>query len=279
MGRRQQLKVLTAQLHISHNQIATYLACSLKYRYRYVERRPPERQGIALPFGIAIHNAAEHFYRTLRDTGFPAPLAYLTELFSDTLTQHVGTADVPIVFNKTLPDIGQAHDLGSRMLEAFVADQKGSTDKIVDVELPLSAPLQDEDGSDTGFQLIGIIDLLAEDENGRLIVADLKTAAKSKNQNDVDADLQLSGYACLLEANRYILPNVPVSCRLDVLMKTKNPKLVRYQTERTSDDRKRFAKIAARVLHGIDAGVFIPNRGWMCTDCEYADACNRWHMA
>ncbi len=279
MGRRQQLKVLTAQLHISHNQIATYLACSLKYRYRYVERRPPERQGIALPFGIAIHNAAEHYYRTVKETGSPAPLAYLTELFSDTLAQHVGTADVPVVFNKTLPDIDQAHELGCRMLEAFVAGQEGSTDKIVGVELPMSAPLQDEGGHDTGFQLIGIIDLLARDDKGQLTVADLKTAAKSKNQKDVDSDLQLSGYACLLEANRYILPNAPVACRLDVLMKTKTPKLVRYHTERTGDDRKRFAKIAARVLHGIDSSVFIPNRGWLCTDCEYADACSRWHMA
>jgi putative RecB family exonuclease len=278
VGRRQQLKVLTAQLHISHNQIATYLACSLKYRYRYVERRPPERQGIALPFGIAIHNAAEHYYRTVKDTGSPAPLIYLTELFSDTLAQQIGTTDVPIAYNKTLPDIDRTHELGCRMLEAFVAGQDGSTDKIIDVELPLSAPLQDEDDRDTGFQLIGIIDLLSEDHKGQLTVADLKTAARSRNQKDVDSDLQLSGYACLLEANRYILPNAPVACRLDVLMKTKTPKLVRYHTERTGDDRKRFTKIAARVLHGIDSSVFIPNRGWMCSDCEYADACSRWHM-
>ena len=129
MGRRQQLKLLTAQLHISHNQIATYLACSLKYRYRYVERRPSERQGIALPFGIAIHNAAEHYYRTVKDTGSPAPLAYLTELCSDTLAQHVGTAGVPVVFNKTLPDIDQAHERGCGMLEAFVAGQKEPKDQ------------------------------------------------------------------------------------------------------------------------------------------------------
>jgi len=278
VGRRQQLKILTAQLHISHSQIATYIACSLKYRYRYVERRPPERQGIALPFGIAIHNAAEHYYRTSKNFGSPAPLAYLTELFSDTLAQHIGAADAPIVFNKTLPDIDQAHEIGCRMLEAFVEGQAGSSDKIIGVELPLSAPLQDEEGVDTGFQLIGIIDLLAQDEKGQFTVADLKTAAKSKNQKDVDADLQLSGYACLLEANRYILPNAPVACRLDVLMKTKTPKLVRYQTKRTSDDRKRFRKIATRVLHGIEAGVFITTRGWMCTDFEYAEACSRWHM-
>ncbi len=278
MGRRQQLKVLTAQLHVSHSQISTYLACSLKYRYRYVERRPLERRGIALPFGIAVHNAVEHYYRSLKETGSPAPLNYLTELFSDTLAQGVGATDVPIVFNKALPDIDQAHDRGCKMLEVFVADQRGSTDKIIGVELPLSAPLRGTDGQDTGFQLIGIIDLLVEDEKGRLTLADLKTAAKSKNQKDVDADLQLSGYACLLETNGYILPNAPVEGRLDVLMKTKSPKLVRYHSRRTVDERRRFKKIAAHVLHSIDAGVFIPNRGWLCTDCEYADACAVWHM-
>ena len=38
-------------LHISHSQIFTYLACSLKYQFQYVERRQPERISIALPFG------------------------------------------------------------------------------------------------------------------------------------------------------------------------------------------------------------------------------------
>jgi hypothetical protein len=30
-------------LHISYSQIFTYLSCSLKYRFRYVLRRAPEK--------------------------------------------------------------------------------------------------------------------------------------------------------------------------------------------------------------------------------------------
>ncbi len=279
MGRNKQFKIMTAKLHISHSQICAYLSCSLKYRYRYVERKAPERRGIALPFGIAVHNAVEHYYRSLKETGVPAPLRHLKELFSDALAQSVGAADVPIAFNKALPDIDQARSMGYRMLEVFTTDHNESNENIVGVELPLSAPLIDEEGLDTGFQVVGIIDLLVADESGNLTVVDLKTAARSRNQKDVDADLQLSGYAFLLEANRYIQAEAPVDCRLDVLMKTKQPKRVQYSTRRTADDRRRFNMIAVRVLDGIDAGIFIPNRGWLCNDCEYADACARWHAA
>ena len=59
MSRKQALHSFSQDLHISHNQIFTYLNCSLKYRYQYVEARPPERISIVLPFGSAIHSAME----------------------------------------------------------------------------------------------------------------------------------------------------------------------------------------------------------------------------
>jgi putative RecB family exonuclease len=272
------LQVLANPLHISHSQITTYLACSLKYRFRYVERRVPERRGIALPFGIAVHSAVEHHYRELKEGAPPAAPERLKELFSDTLSRITAAADPPIAFNKTLPDIDQAHATGRRMLEVFAAEAAHYPESVVDVEVPLSAPLIDAYGRDTGFQLIGIVDLLVEDEVGRLTVVDLKTASRAKDPADVDADLQLSGYAELLAANRYILPAAPLSCRLDVLIKSKTPRLVRYPSTRTAEDRLRFLQIACGVLHGIDAGLFLPNRGWLCADCEYGDACAGWHL-
>ncbi|WP_422698463.1 PD-(D/E)XK nuclease family protein [Desulfosarcina cetonica] len=47
-------------------------------------------------------------------------------------------------------------------------------------------------------------------------------------------------------------------------------------TARTAQDRKRFAKIANAVLAGIDAGIYMPQPNWMCSDCGYADACKAW---
>jgi putative RecB family exonuclease len=52
-------------LHISHSQIFTYLNCSLKYKFQYIEGKPMERISVALPIGASIHTAIEMYYRTL----------------------------------------------------------------------------------------------------------------------------------------------------------------------------------------------------------------------
>ncbi len=124
--------------------------------------------------------------------------------------------------------------------------------------------------------LVGIVDLLLMDENQELIVVDNKTAVQPVSQKSADENQQLSAYAYLLAANRYVFPTSPVKCRLDVLRKLKTPKLEQVSTVRTADQRKRFAKIATAVLGGIDAGIFIPQPSWMCSDCAYREACEAW---
>ena len=67
MSRNQALTSFNQDLYVSHSQIFTYLNCSLKYRFHYVEKRKPERISIALPFGTAMHASLELFYRSLKD--------------------------------------------------------------------------------------------------------------------------------------------------------------------------------------------------------------------
>ena len=96
------------------------------------------------------------------------------------------------------------------------------------------------------------------------------------SQTSADENLQMSAYAYLLASNKYVFPTAPVKCRFDVLRKLKTPKLETVQTARTAQDRKRFAKIANAVLAGIDAGIYMPQPSWMCSDCAYSDACKAW---
>ena len=72
------------------------------------------------------------------------------------------------------------------------------------------------------------------------------------------------------------IPTAPVKCRFDVLRKLKKPKLEQVSTTRTAQDRKRFAKIANAVLAGINAGIYMPQPSWMCSDCSYSDVCKAW---
>ena len=68
------LQQMKEELHISASQIFTYLGCSLKYRFMYVEQRPQEHLSVALPFGTAIHSGIEKYYRSIIETGEAAPL-------------------------------------------------------------------------------------------------------------------------------------------------------------------------------------------------------------
>ncbi|MDB4303993.1 PD-(D/E)XK nuclease family protein [Desulfosarcina sp.] len=114
------------------------------------------------------------------------------------------------------------------------------------------------------------------DEQSEAVVVDNKTAAQPIAQQKANEDLQMSAYAYLLAANKYVFPTSPVKCRFDVLRKLKTPKLEQVHTVRTAHSRKRFARIASAVLAGIDAGIYMPQPNWMCADCSYADACQAW---
>jgi putative RecB family exonuclease len=276
MTKNEALQNLKNELHVSHSQIFTYLNCSLKYRFMYVEARPQERVSIALPFGSAIHASLERYYRTMKEKGVKEPLSVLLNLFEHHINLELDQTVIPIVFKKETPDRDAVIDMGNAMLEAFHETVDLTGFEILEIERPLSARLYTDGGQPTDLKLIGVLDLVLKDEAGRIIAVDNKTAAKSYAQATVDDDNQLTCYAYLLAANRYVFPTAEVHCRLDVLRKLKTPKLEQYHTIRTADQRRRFAKLASAVLAGIENKLFIPQPSWMCADCAYAAACRAW---
>lgn len=276
MARSKAFQILTEELYISYSQIFTYLACSLKYKFQYVEKRPYERISVNLPFGGGIHLSEERYYRTLKNKGQIEPLSILEELFEDCISLELDHTKIPVIYKKEAPDRKSLIKLGKAMLKAFYESVDLNGFDVVDVEMPLSARLYTDESEVTDFKLIGVIDLLLMDENRELIVVDNKTAAKAKNQSDVDDDLQFSAYSYLLAANRFTFPTANIKCRMDVLRKLKTPKMEFYNTTRSAQDRKRFAKIANAVLAGIDSRIFIPNKSWLCSDCQYINACQDW---
>jgi putative RecB family exonuclease len=64
--------------------------------------------------------------------------------------------------------------------------------------------------------------------------------------------------------------------RLDVLLKTKTPELIRYETTRTQRDRERFVRMVTQVWNGIESGVWFPKQDWHCSQCPYSGACEDW---
>ena len=67
--------------------------------------------------------------------------------------------------------------------------------------------------------------------------------------------------------------------RFDVLTKTKQPELCRYWTTRDRAANVRLFRLAAEVLQAIESGVFHPNPGWQCKDCQFRSQCWAWRQA
>ncbi len=276
MTKRQALQEFKSELHISHSQIFSYLNCSLRYFFQYVENRPLERINIALPFGSAIHSAIEMYYRSLKNKSCSETLEAINERFEDCLSLDLDHTDVPVIYKKDMPDRGSAIAMGKAMLEAFYETVDLSGLEIVDVELALSARLYSDERQETDFKLIGVIDLVLRDEAGEIIVVDNKTASKPMAQSTADDDNQMTAYSYLLASNKYVFPTAPVKCRFDLLRKLQTPKIEHVHTSRAATDRKRFAKISNAVLAGIDAQIFMPMPSWMCSDCAHSKACQAW---
>ena len=276
MSRKQALQEFQSELHISYSQIFTYLACSLKYQFQYVEQRPHERVSIALMFGSAIHSAIERYYRSLKENGVPDLLWQIQDFFQDHLNADLNSRDIPILYKKETPDRESTIQMGKGLLKAFYEGIDLTGFEIAGIELPLTARLFNEDGKPVDMTVTGIIDLLLKDAQGNIIAIDNKTAKQPYAQATVDEDLQLTSYAYLLASNKFVFPTADVYCRFDVMRKLKSPKFQQHYTIRTATQRRRFAKLTNRILAGVSSRLFFPNKSWMCGDCQFAKACEAW---
>ncbi len=161
------------------------------------------------------------------------------------------------------------------MLAVLYRNQEPGTE-ILGVEQPFDVPLIDLDtGEVLDRALVGTLDLIERDGDGRIVVVDLKTSARKYSDLQVDASLQLSVYSYATAMNG-LTDQEDLRLRFDVLTKTKQPELCRYWTQRDRAASLRLFHLAAEVLYAIEAGVFHPNPGWQCKDCQFRSHCWAW---
>lgn len=271
------LAARTPAPHFSFSQLRTYLTCPLRYQFRYLARRPPERVGAAQLLGAALHAVLASYYAS-RQAGHPAPPPTLRAILAEELERQRLEAEAPLQFTADAPDWAAVAEQGQRLLGTFLAAAPAGLAgwSVVGVELFLAAPLLDEGGHPTATELVGILDLLLEDARGNLLVVDHKSGKTAFTQAGVDRDLQFSAYAALLSQTGYLAPHQDLACRFDLLRKLKTPKLERWETRRTPGDQRAFQKLATTVRRAIAEGLFWPAPGWSCATCAYPEACRRY---
>ena len=141
---------------------------------------------------------------------------------------------------------------------------------MVGVEMPFTVDLPDPvTGEILEERLVGALDLVVEKDK-KNVVGEHKTAAKKWSKDQIEHEIQLSAYK--LVARKLGLGEVGL--RLQVLTKTKKPKMIVENTERTERDEQDFLATVVGVLRAVDAGVFYPVRTGMCGGCTFQRRCS-----
>lgn len=248
---------------ISASQVNCYLGCPLQYKFRYIDRLPKPWRSAALAFGTSVHAAVEWFHRERLGHKTPS-VEHVTSMFlADWYAQTVE----PLVFGKDESKEALA-EKGVAMLKVY-AEAAATAPVPSAVEERFSVGLVDvESGEELDVALHGVIDLVESDGT----VVDLKTAGRSFDVVGMERNLQLSIYALAA----FVLKGAIPKLRIDALLKTKVPRLERYETVRTPSDLSWTVQLIAGVARAIDGEQFFPNPSWRCTECEYYAQCTAW---
>ena len=247
------------RLHISASQLRCYLACPEQYHHRYVLRTEPSHRSSALAFGSAFHSALATFYLEQQDTGDKISTEDLHSVFDEVWEDQLKPGDV--LFGDK-EDADSLRDKAHAMLDAFHQDGL-VPHEVLGVEVPFAVPLPGREE-----ELVGAFDLVCR-LGDRTLVVEHKTAARKKSEDDLRYDLQATVYA---QAARQLgFPDAEVFYQ--VITKTKTPVVQLAPVVRSEAHLAELELVIDNVARGIQAGVFFPNRSWMCGGCPFQHVC------
>ena len=262
-----EIQELRKSPHLSASGINDYLDCGLLYKFGRIDRLPPEFISDAMVFGSSIHRTLEDFHSE-KLIGNRLTLRDMQERFEKHWKASAEEND-QIRYSKQ-KDYETLLREGKDLLAVYWDKWPGDMFRILAIEEPFSFNIPG-----IPVPVIGVYDLIEEDEAETLIIVDWKTAGKAYSRDDVDKSLQLTLYDLSVRSNGY--KDREILLRFDCLIKTKSPKFEQYYTTRGEADARRLQKKIREVWNGIQKGVFIPNDGhWKCKGCAFKKACEEW---
>ena len=254
--------------HLSASAIAEYMECSLSYRFSRVDKLRPEFQSDNMTFGSCIHQALADFHQE-RMMGTIMTLEQLQDKFAYYWT--IRASENEEIKYRSENSFESLLAQGKSLLKTYHENFHEDNTVVLAIEEAFRFSIDN-----LPIPIVGVMDLVEEDEQGNIIITDFKTAARSYTESDVSKNPQLTLYHLASRSNGYGDRNIIM--KLDVLVKTKTPQFKRYYTARDRWDEIKAARKIHEVWKGISKGVFIANdTSWKCTECFYKTACDDWY--
>ena len=269
MFAKQPIESLRAGKHFSASALKSFLTCPWKFKLQYVDAAVPENRPSALVLGKAVHEALAVHHHAVKDGRTILP-EEIVGRFDAAFDAHL-PGEVPLQF-KNGDDADKLRTTGRRLVEVYL--KEAQLGRVVAVEQPFHADLVDpRTGEILEPRLVGVFDLIEADDDGNLIVAEVKTAARRWSAGQVDLDLQGSLYAEAIAQAGLVADGQEALIRYDVLVKNKTAVLDRQYAVRRPGDREMARMIAVDSLKAIEAGSFYRNPGWQCDGCPFRKRC------
>jgi len=254
--------------HLSASAIAEYMECSLSYRFSRVDKLKPEFMSDNMTFGSCIHQALADFHQE-RMMGDVMTVDQLQDRFAYHWTIRASENDE--IKYRPENSFQILMEQGKSLLKVYLESFHDENTVVLAIEEAFRFGIDH-----LPIPIVGVMDLVEEDEQGNIIITDFKTAARSYTESDVSKNPQLTLYHLASRFNGHGDRNIIM--KLDVLIKTRVPKFKRYYTARDRWDETRAVRKIKEVWRGISKGVFIPNdTSWKCTECFYKGACDDWY--
>ena len=240
------------RVRLSFSRVDTYRNCPRKFRYAYIDRLP-SAPGPHLSFGSSIHHALEAFYdRKLPDC--PTEEELLAFLYAG--WDSSGFAELPRT--EQMAFYRHAQDVLRRFHRREAPRYRLPAATEAWFELPI------------GYEatVVGSIDRVDVDDDGRFHVIDYKTNRKVKDRTRVAGSLQLAIYAL---ACRHLYGSLPATVSLDFVVAGVT---VTVPIEDIDLDAARQAVLDAAAA--IRAETYPPTPNPLCGWCDYRAVCPAW---
>jgi putative RecB family exonuclease len=240
------------RVRLSFSRIESYANCPRKFRYSYVDKLPG-RPGPHLSFGTSIHNALESFY----DQKLPAcPSEDDLLRFLYDRWEHSGFAELPR--EEQLGFYRHAQQVLRRYHQRVAASYRLPVATEAWFELPI------------GYEatVVGSIDRVDVDDDGRFHVVDYKTNRKVKDRARVAGSLQLSLYAL---ACRHLYGALPATVSLDFVVAG-----VEVVAELDELDLDAARQAVLDTAAAVRSEAYEPRPNPLCDWCDHRAICPAW---
>jgi len=258
---------------LSASSLSLYSDCSLKWKFRYIDKINKFEASIHLIYGSAIHKALEKLNLSLAHKKNE-----LEDVFQDFYDE----------WNKQIKDYNispnkysnQLFEMGINALEKFYNEKVDY--ELIGAETKFKVPIIYPDGKkDQEYELYGLIDAIVKRKN-EIMIIDYKTSKESYNRFKLDTSLQLAIYAYafrqMLKAGKF--PNIKKDIEdyisYYVLIKdydTLDGDIKMQRKKITDKHLNRMFYIIQTSIKGIKEGIFLPNYASMCNYCEFKQEC------